>query len=445
MSRLIACSTLALLSTAACRAQECQPFWTGTAATSGSNIKSMVAYDAGDGTAIYVIGGWGGYPVYPDPVRRWNGQTFTIAGLRLSGDSTGLYALDDGFGPRLHFVKITANGGQALFRWPGTSWELIHTGLFVSHSPFTGPYICPRFSTREGNIAGMYGVYWVPGVRRSVARWTGAFWRTIGEVPTSESLNILTVFDPGTGPNLLVAGGFQAISGVAAPYLARWDGANWHAMGQPPRAPEVATVWDDGTGPSLYIGFAGGTSGEQLQREGIARWTGSGWVSVGGGIKADALGYGRVQGMAVFDDGTGPALFVTGAFDTAGSTPARNIAKWDGSQWHALGAGVGGFPTQLAVADDGRGSSLFVLGVPMNTCGGGTVYNIAQWVGCAGNRQCYADCDNNRNLNANDFACFMTKYAAKDPYANCDVSTQAPAINAADFACFLTKFAAGCP
>lgn len=60
---------------------------------------------------------------------------------------------------------------------------------------------------------------------------------------------------------------------------------------------------------------------------------------------------------------------------------------------------------------------------------------------------CYPNCDASTaapTLNALDFSCFLTKFAAGDTYANCDGSTGSPTLNALDFGCFLTKFAAGC-
>ncbi len=61
---------------------------------------------------------------------------------------------------------------------------------------------------------------------------------------------------------------------------------------------------------------------------------------------------------------------------------------------------------------------------------------------------CYANCDGSTAppiLNANDFQCFLSKYAAQDPSANCDGSTLAPTLTANDFQCFLNKVATGCP
>ena len=60
---------------------------------------------------------------------------------------------------------------------------------------------------------------------------------------------------------------------------------------------------------------------------------------------------------------------------------------------------------------------------------------------------CYANCDASTGapaLTANDFQCFLNKFAAGDPYANCDASTGTPSLTANDFQCYLNKFAVGC-
>ena len=70
------------------------------------------------------------------------------------------------------------------------------------------------------------------------------------------------------------------------------------------------------------------------------------------------------------------------------------------------------------------------------------IETAALWFACP---NCYADCDFSegpKRLNVNDFVCFINKYAALDPYANCNVDA---AIDIADFSCFMAKFAQGCP
>jgi len=61
---------------------------------------------------------------------------------------------------------------------------------------------------------------------------------------------------------------------------------------------------------------------------------------------------------------------------------------------------------------------------------------------------CYANCDNSTTppiLNVQDFACFLNRFAAGEPWANCNRSVNPPPIlNVQDFVCFLNLFAAGC-
>jgi subtilisin family serine protease len=59
--------------------------------------------------------------------------------------------------------------------------------------------------------------------------------------------------------------------------------------------------------------------------------------------------------------------------------------------------------------------------------------------------RCPADCDYSGDLSVADFACFLQRFAAGHPYANCDGSTEAPALNVADFVCFMNEYARGCP
>lgn len=60
---------------------------------------------------------------------------------------------------------------------------------------------------------------------------------------------------------------------------------------------------------------------------------------------------------------------------------------------------------------------------------------------------CYSNCDQSTAapaLTANDFQCFLNRFAESDPRANCDGSTLAPVLTANDFQCFLNRYASGC-
>src|SRR6187402_2016766 len=87
--------------------------------------------------------------------------------------------------------------------------------------------------------------------------------------------------------------------------------------------------WDaeDGSGPALYVG---GTFTDALGVSAgpVAKWNGTRWSPVGPPGSGPASGWG-VAAMAVFDDGSGPALYVGGIFQQ----PPSNIARWDGTSW----------------------------------------------------------------------------------------------------------------
>jgi hypothetical protein len=95
---------------------------------------------------------------------------------------------------------------------------------------------------------------------------------------------------------------------------------------------------------------------------------------------------GQLQDMLEHDDGSGNALYVAGFFTAAGSVPAQSIARWDGSEWSALGAGLDGIVNALAVYDDGLGGGpqLYAAG-GFTMSGGVSMPRIARWDGATWN------------------------------------------------------------
>jgi len=133
-------------------------------------------------------------------------------------------------------------------------------------------------------------------------------------------------------------------------------------------------VFDDGSGPALYAGVS--FTGIGLQGS-VARWDGSSWSFLGGTGGSGATG---VYSLAVHDDGGGPALYAGGAFSALGGVRAKSIARWNGSSWSALGSGVDRSVRALAVFDDGGGPELYAGGY-FTTAGGSAANHIARWNG----------------------------------------------------------------
>jgi hypothetical protein len=171
--------------------------------------------------------------------------------------------------------------------------------------------------------------------------------------------------------------------------VARWDGSRWSALGGGMNSEgrvDALAVYDDGGGPALYaagrFSVAGGVSVKH-----VARWDGSGWSALGAGLDAPGeRGSLTVDALAVYDDGGGPALYAAGHFTTAGGVPVNHVARWDGSRWSAVGSGVGGGLYDdprihsLAVHDDGAGPALYAGG-NFTVAGGVAANYLARWDG----------------------------------------------------------------
>jgi hypothetical protein len=73
--------------------------------------------------------------------------------------------------------------------------------------------------------------------------------------------------------------------------------------------------------------------------------------------------------------------------------------------------------------------------------------SIAMIVQVVDGTVCSANCDASSTppvLTANDFQCFINRFAAQSPLANCDQSSGTPLLTANDFQCFINAYAAGC-
>jgi hypothetical protein len=191
------------------------------------------------------------------------------------------------------------------------------------------------------------------------------------------SVYALTVFDDGTGPALYAGGTFSLVDGITAHGVAKWNGTTWAPLadgcGSLNCGVSALAVFNDGSGPALYAGGNFTTIGGVAANY-IAKWSGGTWTALGSGLDSS------VSTLGVFDDGNGPALYAGGNFFMAGGMPARSIAKWNGAAWTALGTGINGFVRALTAFDDGTGSALYAGGY-FTAAGDVPAASLAKWDG----------------------------------------------------------------
>jgi hypothetical protein len=154
-----------------------------------------------------------------------------------------------------------------------------------------------------------------------------------------------------------------------------------------------------------------------------------GWVNVGNGSPINGVSYSNATGADFgVNIGTGGAL--------SGYAWGENVG------WINFSGGAMASPPQPARLDAAArrfrgyawGENIGWINLDSAEAG--------KFVGLVAS--CYANCDGSTGaspLNVNDFVCFQSRFAAGDPYADCDHSG---ALNVNDFVCFQGQFAAGC-
>jgi hypothetical protein len=254
----------------------------------------------------------------------WSDQ-FPVADVGWT--SRTMFVADDGEGPVLWVVGTTAShagpvpikGGA---RWDGHAWSGIGDPPFTfdvdsaaRYDPDADGPLPPR----------LYVAGW------DLYTWDGMDWKTIDTYNGVISLWSMRVFDDdGPGPLLpaLHAGHF------------RFDGDEQQVFGSNSYVKEVYDPDGDGPQPpALYFGgnFAhiGG-----VPAAGVARWTGSVFEEVGGGVQGGSVA--MLKSVDLDGDGPGdPVLLAAGDFDSAGGVPIASLAVWDNAQWSALGGELG--------------------------------------------------------------------------------------------------------
>lgn len=229
----------------------------------------------------------------------------------------------------------------------------------------------------------------------SIARWDGLNWqpldRGLEKAYSTGEVRTLAVGGDGT---LYAGGHFVTAGGEAAASIAQWDGRRWWPVG----SGLASTLGSDSTyinalavvGDSLY---AGGrvTNIDGRTIAGLAVWDGWTWADVGDGILDSYDGV--LALLPSGDDG----VYAGGSFSN-GDTYSRNLIRWSGTAWEALGQGLDNGTTNRRVEALGQGldygttnrqvealavdaNGLVYAGGNFNSIAGKPAQNIAIWNG----------------------------------------------------------------
>ena len=230
----------------------------------------------------------------------------------------------------------------AVTRWQGGDWVAVGDELDTA-GPAADPVVY-TFATYQGDLV-MGGCFESSGATTldGVARWNGAAWVPIGAgfdslrftcnpSQTWNQLNGIHKLLP-VGSDLYAGG--SIFEGADLNGIARWDGANWNTVGNGATNGVVFDLAE--IGGDLFVGGTITTVDNfttPVNR--IAMWDGAAWDDLNGGVD---VGNGVFEGVYALET-IGSNLYAAGSFTTAGGVAVNNIARWDGATWHPLGTGL---------------------------------------------------------------------------------------------------------
>ena len=253
--------------------------------------------------------------------------------------------------------------------WDGTNWNSLGSAGGLVYALAVGP---------NGVYAA--GTYYTGSAYGSpfFNRWDGSAWNNMLVFPPDTTFFAMPLSDPVgydaiaiQGNNVYLGGNIMGFTQFAPDIfdpstncqnIIRFDGTYGYIMGTGLNKTNVAMAV---LGSTLFAAGTFTTAGG-LPANQIAKWDGTSWSGVGGGV----VGSGTVLALATM----GNNLYAGGTFTNMGGVPANRIAKWDGATWSALGSGVSGSVQSLVAI----GSDLYVGG-GFKVAGNNNASGIARW------------------------------------------------------------------
>jgi len=446
----------------AARAQ-CGPQWLPGLGLDGANseVAALGLWDpdgSGPKPSLLLMGGY--FQVLGNKaassVGAWDGSEWSTFGSGFNGRVMSFAILPSG--NLIAAGTFTQSGTKAIAgiaRWSGSEWQALGDGLKGSVTQVYATAVLSSGNLVVGGIFTKAGSVTVS----NLAMWDGSVWSAIG----GSANGTVKSFAKLPNGDLIAAGEFTSINGVSTGTVARWDGTAWSSLfpEKPSIFPQALAVspagevfiaggapqrvyrWNgstwqklgadaDGQIWTLHISPAGELlAGGAFEKFGtttvncLAKWNGSSWVRVAGGLNPSSTLTPAVGSILSFDDGTfviggyiqsvgsifasnvarlsgetwsnigkgiagtispvvklpGGRIVVGGAFSSIDGVPARNIALWDGLNWSALGEGFDGGVSRLAAHPSG---DIIAVG-QMRNSSGTLVTQLARWKGGAWN------------------------------------------------------------
>jgi len=307
-------------------------------------------------------------------IARFDGANFYPIGPGLNSNVVAVAAVGTNYYAGGLFTGNGAGYGPLAYHmahFDGTNWAPMNNTAFAGVN---------KLAVRGNDlfIAGYFGIAATNQEAWWLARWDGTnFWSVLNAYPTN--VTFVNMYFDNVGFSALAVDGTTNIyaSGqlrltecdstltycTDCVYAVHFDGTYAWPMGTGlnTNATSIAIVGTNVYFAGPFVTNAGGVTVSQ-----IARWNGTNWTDVGGGV----VGKGAIDALAA----VGTNLYAGGTFTNLGGVTVSRIAQWDGATWSPLGSGV----SSTVLALYASGSDLYVGG-HFRLAGSKPAYFLGRW------------------------------------------------------------------
>jgi len=324
------------------------------------------AISAYDSSNVYVGGDFTniGGDTNKQRIAKWDGTTWQRMGTGTNNPVYTVYAKDNSnvyIGGA--FTSASGVGASYVARWDGATWRAMGGGTdgttrFISAVDNSNVYVGGYFPSigRDTN-------------KKGIARWDGTTWRTMSSGIPNNVYAVLAL----DNSNVYVGATFINLGGDPNKnYIVRWDGATWRAMGAGTSGRVYGISAVDNS--NVYVGGEFANIGGDLNKSNIAKWDGTTWQRMGTGI---TFTNSFVMPISVYDNSN---VYVGGLFSSIGGDTFKSCnAKWDGTTWQRMGAGITGGVSQLNAISALNNSNVYVGGYFTDIGGDTKKAYISKW------------------------------------------------------------------
>ena len=300
--------------------------------------------------------------VVASSIAKWDGSRWSPLGSGVNGIVSALAVSGNEVYAAGAFTTAGGLPATNIAKWNGTSWSAVGTGLGNTDSFVTA------LAASGSDVYAAVGSTAPNSLNYQIFKWDGTSWTNLGPGLNGE-VDALAV----AGSDLYAGGNFISIvGGSLVQRIAKWDGTSWSGLtsASPPNgtgvnSPVFALLV---SGTDLYVGGSFFTAGG-IPANGVAKWDGTNWSAVGSGVAGSIA---TVNALAL----SGGLLYAGGQFKTAEGVAANYIAAWDGTKWMPVGSG-----TEDAVLTLAAGGAALYAGGLFYEAGGNIARHIARWNG----------------------------------------------------------------